>query len=554
MPIGCKVSERPFVTNSKIVTVSKPILLGILLLGAMLGSGGTWLLLGSQRQDLPVVEKPATKSKRVEKAKPSSGGKAEYSPQQASAEFAAMVSRGEGDFSKMGEMVSRATAWSPESTVKQAMQIEDPYKRREVMQQVFRYWIGNDQGAALEAIKSIENVALQRDLYRDALRWLSGDNPEAAITLLQADNNLHDHELWSRSFSNWARTDREAATVAVLEIEHRSMQREVLKAMAQRMADADLSQALEWAGTLKGEQAVMAMEGVLSQAARSNPEVVMKHLDMIPPGQMRRELISRAADEWAERDPNAALEWAESLDDAERVRAIGEIARSVFETDSNRAEEIIDLIPDSEQRNQMLEQIGRLRASVSIEEAMNWLSELPEGDRKEGWEGVAKEWARMDPEAAAEYGASAEDPVAQEQLIASASYYWAQRDPAGAAEWARSLEGRSQANAMYRIVENWARDSPAAAGEFVTTSLDGELQDNMTRQVVSRWLREDTNEASAWIDNLPNGSARDSAVYTLVGSIEGEFPATALQWANTIGDERKREYMLRRIEKRMEGE
>jgi hypothetical protein len=72
--------------------------------------------------------------------------------------------------------------------------------------------------------------------------------------------------------------------------------------------------------------------------------------------------------------------------------------------------------------------------------------------------------------------------------------------------------------------------------------------------VVSRWLRNDTNEASIWIDSLPSGSGRDSAVSTLVSNIEREHPETALQWANTIGDERRRDYMLRRINKRLEQE
>ena len=74
----------------------------------------------------------------------------------------------------------------------------------------------------------------------------------------------------------------------------------------------------------------------------------------------------------------------------------------------------------------------------------------------------------------------------------------------------------------------------------------------MTRQVVSRWLRSDMMEAGEWIGTLPDGRARDSAVYTLVQSIEEEHPETALQWANTITDERRREYTQRRIERRLE--
>lgn len=535
------------------MNVSKSILTGVFGLGILLGSTGVSLLNGGKEDEEASVRSKTKSERKNKKQKQSSGNYASLSPQEASGQFAGWINSGT-EFENLSGLISRAAEWSAESTMEQAMQIEDPYKRREVLQQLFRYWIGSDQEEALSTIKAIANVALQRDLYRDAMRWLSSADPQAAIKLLQANNNLHDEDLWNRSFANWARKDRDGAIAAVLKIEHEGMRHEVLESVAQRMADVDLAKALEWAGTLKDVEAQVALAGVLQEAANSNPQIVVANLENIPEGRVRNELISRTADEWAERDPDGAMKWAETLNEDERERAIGEIAESVFETDPDRAQEIADLIPGTEQRSELIQRIARLRATADVDDAMQWLGTLPAEDRAGAWSGVAREWAQTDPQAAAEFGATMEDPVAQEQLVSAASYTWSQRAPAQAAEWARTLEGRNQTNAMNRIVENWARENPADAGDFVASSLDGELQASMTRQVVSRWLRNDTNEASVWIDSLPSGSGRDSAVSTLVSNIEREYPETALQWANTIGDERRREYMLRRINKRLEQE
>ncbi|NIP98698.1 MAG: hypothetical protein GWO24_36935 [Akkermansiaceae bacterium] len=434
----------------------------------------------------------------------------------------------------------------------QAMSIGDPYKRRDVLRRLFNYWIGSDQEAALEALGGLENLALRRDLYREAMRWLAGEDPVEAIALLEKDANLHDHELWGRAFSIWARTDRDEAVKKILAIENRGMREQVLNSVARRLASTDLGGALEWVAGLDDQHRESALEGVLSEAANAHPDVVVKNIEKLPGGRMRREIIARTADEWAERDPDAAIEWARTLDEHEQELAVSEIAGTVFETDPDRAEEIAHLISGSERRGQILGQIARLRATVDVGDAISWLESLPQEDRGGAWSGVAREWARIDPRAAAEYAAATDDSVARGQLVSAVSYSWSQRDPAEAAEWARSLgEDRARENAMNRIIENWARENPAAAGEYVTNSLDGELQANMTRQVVGRWLRENTAEASAWIDTLPDGQARDSAIYTLVSSIEREFPETALQWANTVSDEKKRNYMQRRIGQRL---
>lgn len=528
-------------------------LAGMLALGILLGAGGALVGVKVFEGDGEATAGTSAKAGRGsgKKQKKEAQARSTLSPEEASR----VVGNGLGgydldeDLHYVKQLVMSAAEWAPDEALAEAMAIENPYQRKEVLTGLFNHWIRDDEEGALAALSEIDNVVLRRDLYREALRWLATTEPQSAVRLLQERNNVHDYQLWSRSFANWTRTDREGATKRALAIEHEGMRRHVLKGVGEQMADWHLPGALEWAEGLEGENATMAWMGILGGAARSNPATVVENLERLPEGRMREQVVGRAAGEWAERNPDAALEWAESLGEGEREVALGEIAETMLETDADRAEEILSMIPGGRQREEVLQQIARLRASTDVEEAVGWLESLPVEDRAEAWEGAAREWARVDPEAAASHARNTEDPMARSELVEAVSYSWAQRDPERAAEWAQSLEGPEQAGAVGRVVETWSREDPAAAGEFVSSSLEGDLQVHLARQVANRWVRNDATAATAWIDSLPGGQMRDGAVHTLVQSIESDYPGVAMQWAETITDERRRSQALRRLER-----
>lgn len=530
-------------------------LLAGLVAGVLLGSVVTGFLVGRGGDSRRGVQSGKTSDGRRPHQGGSPAGKASktLSPREASESFSGLVGRAgsDEDFSEMLSLVSRAAEWSAEDTMEQTLRIEDPYKRRSAMIRLFNYWIGNDQEGALEAIAGLENVALQRDLRRNAMKWLSDDDPVAAIKLLKKRASPQDQDLWARSFAVWAHRDRDEAIKNLLAIEHDGMRQSVLKSVAGRLADTNLEKALEWVGSLEGEVRRTAFEGVLLQAAESDPITVASHLDKLPEGSARNEIIGEAADEWAEHDPAAAVKWAESLDEAERELALGEIAERVLETDPDRARKIAEMVPQSEKRAKIIQSIARLRAAADVEKAVAWIDELPPEDRAGAWGGVAREWAQNDPESAAGFALEVDDPEGRRQLVSSVSYSWSKSQPAEAAEWAQNLDEKTRAGAMSRIVENWAREDPAAAGDYVANSLDGDLQTSITRQLASRWIKADVMEAGNWIGRLPNGEARDGAVFTLVNSIEREYPETALEWANTISDPKKRVSAQRRLRKKL---
>jgi hypothetical protein len=72
--------------------------------------------------------------------------------------------------------------------------------------------------------------------------------------------------------------------------------------------------------------------------------------------------------------------------------------------------------------------------------------------------------------------------------------------------------------------------------------------DNIRRhaveRVAGRWLRSDSLTASEWIADMPAGEARDAAAGELIRNISGSDPASALSWANSIGDDGHQTHLM----------
>ena len=575
----------------------KLLLAGVFVAGLLSGTLGTALLLSEPAADSSSKDSAARNHQQgsgsgdkgtasPSKSQPSPPTVESLSTRAVAAELGELVGRETTDeeFDRLKDLVSKGAEFAPEETLDTALQIEDPKKKQYALERLFNYWMGKDQGAALTALDSIENLALRRFLFREAAKSLSDANPAAAVQLMETSRGFGDSDTWGRAFANWAKSDRDAAVEAMLATEHAGQRRTALRAIAEQLASSDLKGALEWAGTLDTADQDEAMKRILYRAARSEPTIAAKHLDKLEDGEFKLDLVGRAAREWAEDDIGAAMEWAEKLEGKVRDQALGQIASEVFETDPDGAEDVAKMITSAEGRRGVIGAIARLRVEADVEGAVRWIERLPEEDRASAWRGAAREWAELDPGVAGQFAAETDDPVIRDQLVEALSYSWPQHDPGAAAQWAQTLPGKSQSGAMSRVLDYWTRSKPEEAASFVTSSLDGELQGQMARRVAGRWmnedaaaaaewattlepgkakadtyrdiaghwLRRDATQASEWIGSLPESSERDSAVSTLIYSIEKEDPGAAAQWAETLSDPKAREGALQRILRRLQ--
>jgi len=98
------------------------------------------------------------------------------------------------------------------------------------------------------------------------------------------------------------------------------------------------------------------------------------------------------------------------------------------------------------------------------------------------------------------------------------------------------------------VADRWASANPEAAAEWAVELPES---DNIRRQAVERvadrWLKYDSLSASEWIADMPAGKARDAATGELVRNISDNDPASALSWANSVGNEGYQTHLMEEV-------
>ena len=92
----------------------------------------------------------------------------------------------------------------------------------------------------------------------------------------------------------------------------------------------------------------------------------------------------------------------------------------------------------------------------------------------------------------------------------------------------------------------WKSGQPQEIGTWAS-SLTGEVQTQAVGDVAKTWAGKNSADASIWIKSLPIGNARDAAVTHLINAIRDEFPADAIEWAQSISNPEQQAKALKSI-------
>lgn len=336
-----------------------------------------------------------------------------------------------------------------------------------------------------------ERVALLLSVAGDAersRRVLETVSPEETDGIAQA--------LLARPPAN----DRNAALVAVIEAMGRSdparatglldgLQEPVLRArlaanIAETWAGSHPDAAARWLVTdgaryLDPASAAAPLLRALAQWSAFDPENAAKFAADQPPdrGPLARSL-GLASEAWGQKDPAAALAWAQAVPVADPRR---------------------DLIVQSV------------------------------------WQG----WTERDPAQAAtalgqRLGSS---PPLPAELAGTVAKAWAAVNPNASAQWALTLPpGPARRNALYQVAATWTQTDPGGASRWAGSLPASGVRPEIWREIVGTWADADLDAAGSWLGALPLGRDHDEAVSAYVPKLEPTDPEKALSWAGTISE------------------
>jgi len=167
----------------------------------------------------------------------------------------------------------------------------------------------------------------------------------------------------------------------------------------------------------------------------------------------------------------------------ERNKEIVKAVTDAIQQDPEFAKEAIQqLVPGSEEKNQLIENLTTRIALEDIKDAMNWAASLGSPEEQSIAYGcIAVVMADEDPEAAGRLLAAKVKP-------------------------SKSTEG-----AVSKVAHTWSTKSQQDAADWVTRFDSGEMRNAGLKAVTSSWMIQDSEGALGWISSLESDNLRKEA-------------------------------------------
>jgi len=297
------------------------------------------------------------------------------------------------------------------------------------------------------------------------------------------------------------------------------------------LSSAGGKQAYSDAGTVLGTLAAMDPEKAAAWLSNSDSPILRQPW-------MSGLLAQSVAEQWARQDPDAALEWASTLDPEQQVGAYSGIINNILESDPQRAAALAMSL-DSSDRPKLLGQIAEAWAAQDPAEAVAWANTLSSNDRESSLQEALGSWAVSDPSQAAAYV----DQLPEQErssYVLDVVRNWSEQAPADAAAWLGSQpEGEGRAEAMGHLMWNWTTRDPEAAANWLGEQPAGPSYDSGVTGLAKAATHayDDPSTAVNWASTIENQDLRDSMTQHTLGVWRRQDEEAAQSWANENGVE-----------------
>ena len=262
---------------------------------------------------------------------------------------------------------------------------------------------------------------------------------------------------------------------------------------------------------------------------------------------------------------------------------VGDIMRSLVQVDRARAEAFVLDLPAGNARMNAIGSLAQQIAQQDPLAAINFATSLGyEDEKRRALSNLSYQVSRYGIDGVAPIVAASQDPLVQQQLASRIVGEWSMYDQPGALAWAESLtDNQARGSALQSVYRNWMQTDPSGAFAYLETSVDVGKQANYLRSGFQEWARQDPAAAVEWLDRMPetvdergssdiynsvartfvqhdpmaasewiagldDGPNRDRSVETLVQSISKTDPEAGFIWASTVTSDDMRKNNLSR--------
>ncbi len=423
---------------------------------------------------------------------------------------------------RRNQLLRLGDAWArlaPEDAWQESLRVADPEARRILQSAVIPAWAEQQPERAFAGVAELPPNWDRMQLLQHVTAEIARHDPHLALNLISSiklpDPNTYRGIIvgeWSRydpvGAAQWVERQNvrfqgqfayrvadayvgqrpQEALDWALRIS-RSPGRNLWSYMLRQMALHDPQEALRIALAAENPaQRGNALAGVLSSIATTNPALAMNHLDKVPAGNMRSQVIMEIASRLAETSIASAVDWLNDLEDTGmRRQAWMQISGAIVYRDADGAAEMIDRVPK---------------------------------EAREAWIGsVAGAYAQSDPNKAIQWVRKFQDEPNYPRMVQQVVMNAAGSNPELALDIInRTADGKQREQLLAGVMPMLAHMAPETAARLYDDMSDENLRTQSVGQIASAWAQSDLAAARKWVSSLPSGSTRDQALTSMIGS------------------------------------
>jgi hypothetical protein len=437
----------------------------------------------------------------------------------------------------------------------EAVQTLDPSQIREAL-------------AEVEAMKDERFQTRLRNMLLS--RWGESDPKAALAYIqgLNLDGGSFPFDVVKSVISSWAEKDFTAAKAWVEGLPPGTYRRRsAMVDLAFALAQKDPAAALSLARSLPGDDGQRFLSGALNgwclkdaeaaiayavqlpdvgftlvymfdRIASKDPVKAINLLEQIPSENQQNEALRKIGLRWAISDPNAALDWANQQTDPKvKSEILQGVIGGMAQKDPERALELAQSLPANEREGRIDYILGVLSES-DPEGAVGYAMNLPSNKSKNfNVSRLAGQWISSDPQGALGWFDSLTDPKLKEQVAGAMIDNLPKDDLATSLKLLDTMPpGFFQNQALSRIGRNWAQTDQKAALDWANVQTDPEVKSEILGGVIQGMSVKDPNSAFQLVQSLPAGNSRNRIIITSLGSMAQSDPQSAIALASGIAE------------------
>jgi RNA polymerase sigma factor (sigma-70 family) len=410
---------------------------------------------------------------------------------------------------------------------------------------VAKAWAKTDVNAAITWAKGLPDGVDRDEIIRRALIGLSSTSPASALDLVSSvpPGGKEGHfasTTGARVLLKAVNTDYDA-TVAWLAAHPAQLGEDDLLGMAEAVTErlnADPIAFLKRHLDDGSASAIMpAIGNALLNKAGGQREAIWEWLkgqpDSAAVAQLRREVISTAGYQ----DPESALKLAGEMPNTpEGDQFVRTIASNLL-NNSNWLQDFDRLMAEAPERlrEPLVESAFVQLRGDNLGDPQVWLSRVNQGreeKRAEMTGRIASAWAQQSPEEAVAWVSTLPDGGERFSAVTQVARTWISKEPYGASEWIATLPaGADKDNASSFLIHAIAADSPGEAWQWVLAITDPVRRATAASYTLNVLQRSDPDAARQWLESASFTPREKEKVRTVLNgtTLPGGTPSNANQ-------------------------